>query len=151
MAGRHVPAALPSPGVVFLPPLPSVSSLPLSPSESWSLLGSDSCGLSPGSWALEPGGPGGCPLPARPGLRPASPCPACGQERRPGAPPCVGGGPLLRAGSVPLCCLVVLGSLPSGFPTSHLPRLLQWPGAGPGGWVRASAGGAPRPPWRMQC
>ena len=45
---------------------------------------------------------------------------------------CSGVGPLLRAGSVPLCCLVVLGSPPSGFPTSHPPRL-QWPGAGPGG------------------
>lgn len=32
VAGRHVPAALPSPGVVFLLPLPSVSSLPLYPS-----------------------------------------------------------------------------------------------------------------------
>lgn len=69
----------------------SPASLCLHLGRSWSLLGYDSCGLSPGSWALEPGGPGGCPLPARPGLRPASPCPACGQERRPGAPPCVVG------------------------------------------------------------
>ena len=34
-----------------------------------------------------------------------------------------------------------------GVPTFHPPRL-QWPGAGPGGWPRASAGGAPGLPWR---
>ena len=44
---------------MFLPPLPSVSSLPrLHLGRSWSLLGSDSRELSPGSQTLEPGGLG---------------------------------------------------------------------------------------------
>lgn len=132
MARRRVPAAFPSNGIVFLPPLPSVSGLPhLHLGESWSLLGSYSCGLSPGSQTLEPGGPGGgCP---------PTPNPVLGSAQLPlaqpvvrsaglGPLPCVaGGGLLLRAGSVPLCCLVVSGSPPSGFPTSPPPRL-QWPG-----------------------
>lgn len=64
MARRCIPAAFPSNGIVFLPPLPSVSGLPhLHLGESWSLLGSYSRGLSPGSQTLEPGGPGAVLLP----------------------------------------------------------------------------------------
>lgn len=123
MARRRVPAAFPSNGIVFLPPLPSVSGLPhLHLGESWSLLGSYSCGLSPGSQTLEPGGPGGGlsshPQP-RPGLCPASPCPACGQERRPGAPPLCGRGRASPPSGVSAPLLP--GGL--GVPTLRVPHL----------------------------
>lgn len=78
-------------------------------------------------------------LAGRGGCCPPTPNPVLGSAQLPlaqpvvrsaglGPLPCVaGGGLLLRAGSVPLCCLVVSGSPPSGFPTSPPPRL-QWPG-----------------------
>lgn len=156
MARRRVPAAFPSNGIVFLPPLPSVSGLPhLHLGESWSLLGSYSCGLSPGSQTLEPGGPGGgavLPPPAPSWALPSFPLPSLwsGAQAWGPSPVWQGEGFSSERGQCPSAAWWSRGPHPQGSPPLPHPGCSGL-GAGPGGWLRASAGGAPGPAWGIQC